>query len=69
MLPLPLLPSFATLYRCCLSAAFSAFRCGASACVLEVCLLRLPILFVFPVALRPSSHTMTTPLYPNKCKQ
>ena len=45
MLPLPLLPSFSALYRCRLSAAFSAFRSGASARAsggTEVRLLRLP---------------------------
>ena len=70
MLPLPLLPSFSALYRCRLSAVFSAFRSGASArgsggtfASFAACYLSSPL------PLRPSSHEMTTPLYPNNCKQ
>ena len=70
MLPLPLLPSFSTLYRCRLSAAFSAFRSGASARVSGGTFASFAAFYSSsPLPLRPSSHEMTTPLYPNKCKQ
>ena len=70
MLPLPLLPSFSALYRCRMSAAFSALRSGASACVSGGTLAPFATFYSSsPSPLRPSSHKMTTPLYPNNCKQ
>ena len=70
MLPLPLLPSFSALYTCRLSAAFSAFRSGASARPSGGGFAAFAAFFSSsPLPLRPSSHKMTTPLYPNSCKQ
>ena len=70
MLPLPLLPSFSALYRCRPSAAFSAFRSGASARAFGGLFAAFAAFYSSsPLPLRPSSHKMTTPLYPNNCKQ
>ena len=70
MLPLPLLPSFSSLYRCRLSAAFSAFRCRASARAFGGTFASFAAFYSSsPLPLRPSSHKMTSPLYPNNCKQ
>ena len=70
MLPPPLLPSYSALYRCRLSAAFSAFRCGASACASGGMFASFAVFYSSsPLPLRPSSHKMTTPLSPNNCKQ
>ena len=70
MLPLPLLPSFSALYRCRMSAAFSVFCCGASACAFGGMFASFAAFYSSsPLPLRPSSHKMTTPLYPNNCKQ
>ena len=70
MLPLPLLPSFSALYRCRLSAAFSALRSGASARASGGTFASFAAFYSSsPLPLRPSSHKMTTPLYPNNCKQ
>ena len=70
MLPLPLLPSFSALYRCRLSAAYSAFRCGASARASGGTFTAFAALYSSsPLPRRPSSHKMTTPLYHNNCKQ
>ena len=70
MLPLPLLPSFLALYGCRPSAVFSAFRSGASACASGGTFASFAAFYSSsPLPLRPSSHKMTTPLYPNNCKQ
>ena len=70
MLPLPLLPSFSALYRCRLSAAFSAFRSGASARAFGGTFAAFAAFYSSsPLPLRPSSHKMTTLPYPNNCKQ
>ena len=70
MLPLPLLPSFFALYRFRLSAAFSAFRSGASACASPGTFAPFATFYSSSLLpLRPSSHKMTTPRYPNNCKQ
>ena len=70
MLPLPLLPSFSALYRCRFSAAFSAFCFGASARASGGTFAAFAAFYSSsPLPLRPSSHKMTTPLYPNNCKQ
>ena len=70
MLPLPLLPSFSALYRCRLWAVFSAFRSGASACASRGMFASSAAFYwSSPLPMSPSSHKMTTPLYPNNCKQ
>ena len=70
MLPLPLLPSFSALYRCRLSASFSAFRSGASARASRGTFATSAVFYLSsPLPLRPSSHKVTTHLYPNNCKQ
>ena len=69
-MPPPLLPSFSTLYRCRLSAAFSAFRPGASTRASGGTFASFAAFYSsFPLPMRPSSHKMTTPLYRNNCKQ
>ena len=66
MLPLPLLPSFWALYRCRALAAFSVFRFGASARASGGTLAAFAAFSsCSPLPQRPSSHKMTTPLYPN----
>ena len=70
MLPLPLLPSFSALCRCRLSAAFSAFRSSVSARAFGSTFAAFAAFYsCSPLPLGPSSHKMTTPLYPNNCKQ
>ena len=70
ILPLPLLPSFSAWYRCPLSAAFSVFRSGASACASRGTFASFAAFYSSsPLPLRPSFHKMTTPLHPNNCKQ
>ena len=65
MLPLPLPPSFLALYRCRLLAVFSAFRSSASACASRGKFASFATFYSSsPLPLRPSSHKMTTPLYP-----
>ena len=70
MLPLPLLPLFSALYRSRLSSAFSAFCSGASAHANGGTFAAFAAFYSSSsLPLRPSSHKMTTPLYPNNCKQ
>ena len=53
-----------------MSAAFSAFRSGASAPASRGTFAAFAVFYSSsPLPLRPSSHKMTTPLYPNNCKQ
>ena len=69
MLPLPLLPSFSALYRCRLSAAFSAFRSSASACPSRGMFASSAAFHSSsPLPRRPGFHKMTGPMYPNNCK-
>ena len=59
---------FSALYRCRLSATFSAFRFGASACASGGMFASSAAFYSssrFP--LRSSSHKMSTPQYPNNC--
>ena len=70
MLPLPLLPSFLALYTCRLSASFSPFRSSASACASGGTFASFGAFYSSsPLPLRATPHKMTTPLYPNNCKQ
>ena len=70
MLPVPLLPSFLALYRCRLSAAFFASRFGAFTCACRGMFASSAAFYwSSPFPMRPSSHKMPTPLYPNNCKQ
>ena len=63
MLPLPPPPSFGALYRCRASAAFSAFRSGASTRASGGTFAAFAAFYSSsPLLLRPSSHKMTTPL-------
>ena len=70
MLPLPLLPPFSALYRCRPTVAFSTFRFCACACASGGMFTSSAAFYSSSWSpMRLSCHKMTTPLYPDSCKQ